>query len=159
MKTAIAYTSDIILGRTGEVISRESQKELIKKFAESNDIDIVAWFEDEMYNEDLFSRPGIQEMLAHTGSDTLLVERVWSLSRKSTVLESFYQELEKKSLKLEATTTLWDVISQMARRHFDKTIPAPQAGAAETAKQVGAVKVAKPKKLHFVFRPVTNEAE
>ena len=56
MKKAIAYVSDIILGRTGEVIKRSCQVELIAQYAADNDIDIIGWFEDEMYNEDLLAR-------------------------------------------------------------------------------------------------------
>jgi DNA invertase Pin-like site-specific DNA recombinase len=162
MKTAIAYVSDIILGRTGEVISRGSQKELIGQYAAANDIQIVEWFEDEMYNEDIMSRPGIQKMLAKTDVDTILVERVWSFSRKWTQLEAFYNELQKRNFLLEASTTLWDALSQMSRRRFDKTIRSPQLAeervmAASTAKS--PVKLAKPKKLNFVFKEPLTEVE
>ena len=65
MRKALAYVSDIILGNTGEIIKRSCQVELIKQFAADNDIEIAGWFEDEMYNEDLLARPGIQAMLRY----------------------------------------------------------------------------------------------
>ena len=160
MKTAIAYVSDIILGRTGEVISRDSQKELIKKYAAENGIDVVAWYEDDMYNEDILSRPGVQKMLAHEGCDTILVERVWSFSRMWKVLEKFCDEIQNRNWKIEATTTLWDCLSQMARRRFDRSIPTPRLARERilvSREEAGPVKVQKPKKLNFVFqRPLTE---
>lgn len=159
MKTAIAYTSDIILGRTGEVISRDNQKELIKKYAAANGIDIVAWYEDEMYNEDILARPGVQSLLAHSGCNTVLVERVWSFSRMNTALDKLYEALDSKGMKIECSTYLWDCISQMSRRHFDKTIPSPRQAVMVTREQAGPVKVAKPKKLNFVFQPLLNEVK
>jgi len=64
-KKAVAYTSDIILALTREVINRAGQKSLITRFAEENGIEVVAWFEDEVYDEDIFTRPVIQKMLAY----------------------------------------------------------------------------------------------
>jgi len=128
MKKAIAYACDVILGRTGEVISRDYQKDLIRKHAEENGIEIVRWFEDEMYEEDILSRPGVRAMLACEEScDMLLVERVWSLSRSWPALTAFFNELETKGRKLESATTMWDCVSQMCRRRFDSTLAGPKA--------------------------------
>ncbi len=150
-KKAIAYASDIILGRTGEVISREYQKELIRQYAADNNIEIVGWFEDEMYNEDVMSRPGVQAMLKFDKEyDSALVERVWCLSRNWNVLETFFKEVERKGKKVEAATTMWDCVSQMARRRFDEALNGarPQRELV-TAEEAGTVKVAKPAKLFF----------
>ncbi len=119
MKRAIAYVSDIILGQTGDVIKRSCQVEVISQYAADNDIDIIGWFEDEMYNEDILSRPGIQALLACPKlCDTLLCERVWALSRSMAVLELFFRELDRRGVRLECATTMWDCVSQKCRHRF-----------------------------------------
>lgn len=150
---AIAYVSDIILGRTGEVISREAQKELIRQYAQESDIEIVAWFEDEIYQENILARPGIMKLLASTEScDTVLVERVWSLSRKSEDLRGFLKALDAKGKKLQSTSILWDCVSQMARWYYRRKDVGPRAcqivKAEETASE--AKKVARPQRLAFL---------
>lgn len=118
-KKAMAYSSDIVLGRTGEVVGRREQKELIRQYAEENDIEIVAWFEDEIYEEDVLARPGIQGLLASdTGCDCVLVERVWSLSRSPKEVRRFLKELDRQGARLESATVLWDCTSQMARWYY-----------------------------------------
>jgi len=157
MKTAIAYTSDIILGRTGDVISRESQKDLIKKYAARKDIEVVAWYEDEMYNEDIMSRSGVKGLLDHKGDyDMILVERVWSLSRVWPALQRFFEVLDRKGIRLESATTMWDCVSQMARRRFDKKLVTPKLAPKKVVvfqKEGTPHKIRKPKRLHFVFQP------
>ncbi len=119
MKKAIAYVSDIIIGRTGEVISRDAQREPIERHARENGIEIVAWYEDEIYTDDLFSRPGVQKMLACTADcDTVLVERVWALSRNWAEVRRFEQEMEQRGKRLAASTMLWDCVSMMARQFY-----------------------------------------
>jgi hypothetical protein len=118
-KKAIAYTSDIMLGNTGEIIERAFQRKRIEEYAKENDIKVVAWFEDETYNENLFSRPKIKELVAYTESyDLVLVERTWAISRKWKEVRSLMRVLENKKARMEATTTLWDCISQMARNYY-----------------------------------------
>ena len=151
MKKAVAYVSDIILGRTGEVIKRSYQAELIRQFAAGNDIEIVAWFEDQMYSEDVLTRRGIQDLLAYDAPyDLLLCERVWALSRSMAVLEPFFKELDRRHLRLECTTMMWDCVSQKCRRRFYP------GGSGRTAPRVAvsragadAVHVAKPARLKF----------
>ncbi|HNR12576.1 MAG TPA: recombinase family protein [Thermodesulfobacteriota bacterium] len=117
MKKAIAYTADIILGNTGEVISRAYQKELIRQYALDNGIDVVAWFEDELYEEEVLKRPGIQAMLTYDGAaEVFLLERVWALSRTMASLRDFFKALTARNLELETATYLWDCTSQMVRR-------------------------------------------
>lgn len=149
MKKAIAYTSDIILGRTGEVITRAYQKEMITRHAADNDIEIVAWFEDEMYNEDVQARPGVKAMLAcEIPHDTILVERVWCFTRNWPKLEALQETLAKMNTPLESATTLWDCVSQMSRRRFDKSLE--KADSREMVTQEALVKVRRPEKLNFV---------
>jgi len=126
---AIAYVSDVILGQTGQVISREVQKELIRRYAEENHIEVVAWFEDEVYAEDFLHRPGVQELMkSDMACDCLLVERTWSLSRDWNDLSAFMKELEAKSVKLESATLLWDCVSQKARQYYRNGAPRQRVG-------------------------------
>jgi hypothetical protein len=150
-KKAIAYTSDIILGRTGEVISRSYQADLIKKHASEDDIEILAWFEDEAYNEDILTRPGIQGLLAFGRPyDIVLCERVWALSRSTAVLESFFEELDSRRVKFEAATTMWDCVSQKCRRRFNPLrTPAPRPAVAVANTKENRAHVRRPAHMHF----------
>jgi hypothetical protein len=153
MKKAIGYTSDIILGRTGEVISRKCQAELISQYAVENGIEIVAWMEDEMYNEDVLMRPGIQELLAFDQPyDMVLCERVWALSRSMAVLEPFFKELDRRKVGFESATTMWDCVSQRCRRRFSPTLKelAPALPAPVVARsEVHRIHVSRPNRLRF----------
>jgi DNA invertase Pin-like site-specific DNA recombinase len=152
MKKAIAYTSDIILGRTGEVISREYQKEMISKFAEEKGLEIVAWFEDEVYEEDVLARPGIQKMLAYDGPcEVFLVERVWALSRKMATLNGFLKVLGQKKLAMETATYLWDCTSQMVRRQVNTGTAAPAKVVipATVVKEPRKAAIRRPERFHF----------
>ena len=152
MKKAIAYTSDVILMRTKEVISRETQKELIKKHAAENRIEIAGWFEDEIYDENVLNRPGTRRMLeAIDGCDTVLVERVWSFSRNMATLEKLYAELDKKGVRLEAASTLWDIASQKCRHRFKAGMPGAKAAKSAVARhEPVVVKARKPEEMSFV---------
>ena len=151
MKKAIAYTSDIILGRTGEVIKRSYQQELVKQYAADNDVEIVAWFEDSMYNEDVLMRPGIQAMLAcDKPYDMVICERVWTLSRSMTVLEAFFKELDRRGVTFESATTMWDCVSQKCRRRFNPSLAQLQPERpVVTREEAGDVRVARPARMHF----------
>ena len=151
MKKAIAYTSDIILGRTGEVISRKYQKELIRQFAETNNLEIVAWFEDEIYEEDILARPGIQRMLAYDGPcEVFMVERVWALSRKMATLTGFFKLLAQKKIRLETATYLWDCTSQMVRRQLTAgTAPAKVMEPVMVTKEPRKAAIRRPEQFHF----------
>ncbi len=118
-KRAIAYTSDIILGNTGEIIEREFQRERIEAYAKENEIEIVAWFEDATYDENLFTRPKIKEMLTYTEPyELVLVERTWAISRKWKEVRTLLRILEIKKVQMKAATTLWDCVSQMTRNYY-----------------------------------------
>lgn len=118
-KKAIAYTSDIILGNTGLVIEREFQKKRIEEYAKDNNIQIVAWFEEEAYHENPFDRPKIQALLGYQEAyDLLLVERTWAISRRWREVRALLNAAANKKARVEATTTLWDCVSQMARTYY-----------------------------------------
>ncbi len=151
MKKAIAYVSDVILGRTGEVIKRSCQVELIAQYAADNDIDIIGWFEDEMYNEDLLTRPGIQALLAcGKPYDLVLCERVWALSRSMSKLEPFFKEIDRRGVCLVSATTMWDCVSQKVRHRFNPSrtqqqVVPPLIAPPENARP----RIARPAHLHF----------
>ncbi len=152
MKKAIAYVNDIILGRTGEVIKRSCQVELIAQYASDNGIEIIGWFEDEMYRENVLERPGIKALLSCTNPyDVVLCERVWAFSRSMGALEPFFAELERRGARLEAATVMWDCVSQQCRRRFRGTRKtAPEAAKPlPEIRQKDPPKVAKPSRLHF----------
>jgi hypothetical protein len=118
-KKVIAYMSDIVLGSTGEVIHRESQREAIRRHAEENGYEIVALFDDDAYVEDVLARPGIQRLLAcDLPYDCLLVERIWALSRTWARLAPFLNEMHRRGRKIESALCLWDCVSQRARWYF-----------------------------------------
>jgi DNA invertase Pin-like site-specific DNA recombinase len=152
MKRAIAYVSDIILGRTGDVIKRGGQVELIAQYATDNGIEIIGWFEDEMYHEEVLERPGIVALLSYDKPyDLVLCERVWALSRSMAVLEPFFRELDRRGVRLEFATTMWDCVSQQCRRRFrSASYAAPQpARPVVEKKNVGQARVARPSHMHF----------
>lgn len=153
MKKAIAYVSDIILGRTGEVIKRSCQVELIAQYAAESEIDIIGWFEDEMYNEDVLTRPGIRALLAYNKPyDVVLCERVWALSRSMAVLEPFFKELDRRGLSFEAATTMWDCVSQKCRHRFSPSRVQPQTVRPVVAREEDVKpRVARPAHLHFEY--------
>jgi hypothetical protein len=145
--------SDIILGRSGEVISRESQKALIAQYAKENDVEVVAWFEDEVYAENILARPGIKSLLAcELPAEMILVERTWCLSRKWEELSGFLQTAEERGRRVESATMLWDCCSQQARWFYRKTGPKAPARACPVlaAAKAPARAVTKPAAFHFV---------
>jgi hypothetical protein len=155
-KKAVAYTSDIIVARTREVINRAGQKSLITRFAEENGIEVVAWFEDEVYDEDVFTRPGIQKMLSYKKPyDIFLVERVWALSRKMFILTGFFNVLGQKKVRLHIATLLWDCTSQMVRRLLagKGVVPAKVVEPAMAGKAFRIVEVRRLEKRHSLIAP------
>jgi DNA invertase Pin-like site-specific DNA recombinase len=150
MKKAIAYVSDIILGRTGEVIKRSGQVELIAQYAADRDIDIIGWFEDEMYMENVLERPGIKALLACDRSyDLVLCERVWAFSRSMAVLDPFFEELDRRGVRLECATTMWDCVSQKCRHRYSDMKERPEPVRRVIAKERKRPNVSRPAHLHF----------
>lgn len=116
MKKAIAYVSDIILGRSGEVISRERQREAIRAYAAANDIQLLECYEDEAYNEEVLARPGIERMMeCEHHCDLVLLERVWALSRSWPVLKPILWQVREHGKIVVCTSHLWDYASQRSR--------------------------------------------
>ncbi len=121
-RRAIAYVSDVILGTSGEVIQRDTQRQGIEARAADTNTDILGWYEDKIYAESLFERSGLQalladEAMAHPGT-IIVVERVWALSRSWEELKTLLARLEATGTRLESATTLWDGVSQLARQYY-----------------------------------------
>jgi len=151
MKKAVAYTSDIVLGKTGEVVTRAYQKELIASHAAENNMEVVAWFEDETYNEDVMSRPGIRAMMAYAGEyDTVVTERVWAFSRSMSKMEEVFKEMDRRGVTYVNATTMWDCTSQKCRRRFNPALPAVKPVQVVTREEATPVKVRKPARMNFV---------
>jgi hypothetical protein len=151
-KKAIAYVSDIVLGSTGEVISRAAQKDAIKRHAAENGYEVVEWYEDDVYAEDVITRPGVQRLLAcEEQYDAVLVERVWTFSRHWAVVEPFFKEMQRRGHKVESACTLWDCLSQRSRHYFrdGKRAPSPLPVPVAVVATERA-KVAEPARLNFV---------
>jgi len=147
-KKAIAYVGDVILGTTGEIISRDYQRSEIAAWADENGVEVVKWYEDSVYAESLFQRPGVRAMLDDdSGADMVLVERVWSLSRNWKDLNTLIERLEAKGKKVESTTNLWDCVSQMTRQYYTS------GGVKKQPRPV--VQLEKSKARHRVRRPAT----
>lgn len=150
MKRAVAYVSDIILGCSGEVIKRSCQMELIRQFAADSGIEIIACFEDEMYNEDILARPGVRAMLAFSQPyEMVLCERVWTFSRSMAPMESFFSELDRRGVKLESATTMWDCVSQKCRHRYSDMKERPEPVRRVIAKERKRPNVSRPAHLHF----------
>ncbi len=151
-RRAMAYVSDVILGGTGEVVSRQAQREAIDRYARDNEIEVVAWFEDEAYVEEVMDRPGIRALLAcKEECDCLLVERVWAFSRRWKILNGFLQELSSRNRKVETATMLWDCVSQLTRNfyHGGKKAPRVASAAGEMVEGRKAIKVRQPARPVF----------
>jgi DNA invertase Pin-like site-specific DNA recombinase len=150
-KKAIAYVADIILGNTGEIIPRDRQRAAIERHAREDGIEIVAWFEDEVWTEDLLARPGIKALFAcEADCDRILVERCWCLSRYWPELRQFLQVLARRNARLESATLLWDCVSQQARQYYRRTpIQAPAQREQAPAPAAEPRPVARPSRLHF----------
>ena len=153
---AVCYLSDIILGQTGTVISRDDQRTRIIEHAEKNGIEIVGFYEDEKFDENVLSRPGVQAMLLDERPyDFILVESVWAFSRNWSMLEKLLVILTLKSATLETVRTMWDCTSQRSRDYFrGRTLPrtsekSPDAGVFGKERKPAHIKM--PAKLNFVF--------
>lgn len=149
-KKAIIYVSDVILGQTGEVISCAEQLERVTAYAKEHGIEVVATYRDEVYAEDPSERPGLRAMcVCKAEADTVLVDRVWAISRDWRVVRPLLQEMKDCGVKLECASLLWDCVSQMARNFFRanpvQLRPAVCALEAEPARAPAR----RPAELHF----------
>ena len=152
---ALYYLNDIILGQTGTIISRDDQKKRIIEHAEKNGIEIIGFYEDEKFEEDVLSRPGVRAMLLDERSyDFILVESVWALSRNWSMLKKLLKILTLKSVTLETARTMWDCTSQRSRDYFrGRTLTRALGKSPEPRvfeKERKSVKIKMPAKLNFV---------
>jgi len=119
VKRAVGYVCDIPIEGTGLVITKEDQRARMVKYCEKEGLELVCVFEDEHYVADFMNRPGVQKLLdCKERCNTVLVERVWSLSRKMKELKPFMAELERKDMELVASSCLWDCVSQQVRHRY-----------------------------------------
>jgi DNA invertase Pin-like site-specific DNA recombinase len=151
MGRAIAYVSDIVPGRAGEVLTRSRQIEIIKQFAADSEIEIAAWFEDETCNAAVLNRPGIRALLeCRQPYDRVICARVWALARSRAALEPFFQELDRRGVGFAAAASTWDCVSQQSRRRFKSLPVLPQVDRIPDAMGEFRYRVAKPVRLNFV---------
>jgi DNA invertase Pin-like site-specific DNA recombinase len=152
MKRAVAYTREIPLSESGEVISREVQEERISQFAVDHVIEIVAWYTDDSHEENALKRRGIQAFLACGQScDLILCERAWVLARSMAGLEPVLKELDRRGMGLECAASMWDYVSQQCRRR-SKSLPIlPRViQPSGKAREISQYHVVKPARLNFV---------
>jgi DNA invertase Pin-like site-specific DNA recombinase len=130
-KRAIGYVCDIPIEGTDLVITKQDQLARMVKYCEKEGVDLVCVFEDDKYTEDFMNRPGVQKLLdCKENCDTVLVERVWCLSRKMKELKPFLAELERKNMTLVASSYLWDCVSQQVRQRYMGALAEKQRAAA-----------------------------
>jgi DNA invertase Pin-like site-specific DNA recombinase len=151
MARAIAYVSDLTLGHSGETLNRSGQIEIISKFASENQIEIVAWFEDDACSDQVLTKPGIQALLACDKTyDLVLCERVWALSRSMEALQPFLAELDRRGVGFDCAASMWDLASQQCRRRT-RNLPLIPAVLQHPAKvePISRVRIARPVRLNF----------
>lgn len=118
-RRAVGYVCEIPIPGTDLVISKEFQKQRMLSYARWEKIELVDVVEDEAYTEDFMSQPGIRRILdCNPDVDTLLVERVWCLSRRKGDLEPFLQVLDQRNIQLVSSSYLWDCLSQQVRHRY-----------------------------------------
>ena len=131
VKKVVAYVCETPVTGTDMVISKESQLERIHKYAERENIEVVAVYEDSKWTENFTARPGVQKVMdCHEKVDAVLVDRVWCFSRKMSALKPFVEELEKNGEELVAATCLWDCVSQQVRHRYMGSLAEKQQAAA-----------------------------
>lgn len=133
-KKAIGYVCDIPIPRTDVIISKEDQKARIIKYAEKENLELVCIYEDAEFTDDFAARPGVKMLLdCKEGVDTVLVERVWCMSRKMKDMRPFLADLDAKGVTLTATSYLWDCVSQDVRHRYCEPLPEKARKAADDA--------------------------
>ena len=151
MTNALAYIREFRFGSSDEILGRDQQKESIRRFAEENRMEIVAWFEDKADVQDVLSRPGIRAMLAYNGAfESILCERIWAISHSMEFLTPFLRELDRRGARLETVAPLWDCVSQQCRRRAKSLSTLPQIISPASISKTGGYHVARPAHLHFV---------
>jgi DNA invertase Pin-like site-specific DNA recombinase len=132
---AVGYVSGVYVDYDGNVVDREGQKKLIRKFASENGIEVTAIFEDMDECEKVLDRPGVKKMIADAEADIVLVDRVWAIGRTRASVTPFMRALDSKGMRLEAATDCFDVTSQFTRFWYRQ----PGKAAYAIAKQVRSI--------------------
>jgi len=132
---AVGYVSGVYVDYDGNVVDREGQKKLIRKFASENGIEVAAIFEDMDECEKVLDRPGVKKMIADAEADIVLVDRVWAIGRTRASVTPFMRALDSKGMRLEAATDCFDVTSQFTRFWYRQ----PGKAAYAIAKQVRGI--------------------
>jgi len=131
-------------------MARDRQIESIRQFAEDNEVEIKAWFEDKTELKDVLLRPGIHAMLAHDGAFQMVIcERIWAISHSMEFLAPFLKELDRLGARLETVTPLWDRVSQQYRRRARFLPVRPRVPTLAPITKAGGYHVARPAHLHF----------
>ncbi len=151
MTRAVAYSRNLLCAESGDAIPRGIQDERMKQFAADHGIEIVGWFADDTSGMSILKRPGIQALLACDRTfDVVLCERAWALSRSMTDLEPFFQELDRRGLKLRCSTLLWDRVSQQCRRRSESLPVLPRVPSVPgTSVRSHRYHVARPVRMNF----------
>ena len=135
-KRAIGYVCDVPVTGTDMIISKEDQRARLLKYAKNEGIELVHIFEDDVCTRDYMNRPGLRKVLAVLQEyDTVLVERVWVLTRKKKELGPFFKKIENRGGRLVATTYLWDYLHQMLRRRNRGMVTRKAASVMENARR------------------------
>jgi len=118
-RKAVGYVCDIPILGTDLKIGKDFQKQRIQEYAKRENIEIVCIYEDDQYREDFLNQPGVKNAInCGPTVDTILVERIWSLSRKRKELEPFLRTLDQKRIQLVCSSYLWDCLSQQVRHRY-----------------------------------------
>lgn len=130
-RKAVGYVCDIPILGTDLKIGKEFQKERIQEYARRENLELVCIYEDENYREDFINQPGVRDALnCGPTVDTILIERIWCLSRKRKELEPFLKTLDRKRLRLVCSSYLWDCLSQQVRHRYMGALAERQRDAA-----------------------------
>lgn len=124
-KKAVGYVCDVPVTEEGVVISKNDQRIRILKCAQQEGYELTAIYEDDRFTEDFMGRPGVKKLLSPDNVfEVLLVERIWSLSRKMKDLKPFLDRIDQKKATVVCTSCLWDCTSQQVRHRYMEPLAA-----------------------------------
>lgn len=119
VKKAVGYVCEIQIPGTDLVISKEDQRARILKHVQKENMELVCIYEDDAPTAEVFDRPGIQGLIDRKEPfDILLVERIWAISRKRQALEPLLRILDRRGVEVQASSYLWDCVSQQVRHRY-----------------------------------------
>jgi CheY-like chemotaxis protein len=115
-RLAVGYVCAIDLEAEGVVSPAEKQIERVKKFSGANNLKLKDIFEDSDRAVEILERPAMRKLLnEEEKAGVIIIDRIWSLSRKREKLQPFLHALTEKGFTLEVVTTMMDVASQYVR--------------------------------------------